>query len=107
MGPWGSSASQVRYSGVSASNVQRAALLATTTWLLFQLWFALGYNYSFGGNPSSQILAGGYFMTWVRSLGPLRAAESLVLHLGPLSFLAAVGFRRAPAALKRLAEFSR
>ena len=83
-----------------------AALVATTTWLLFQLWLALRYNYSFGGNPSSQILAGGYLMTWVRSLGPLRAAESLVLHLGPLSLLAAVGFRRAPERLKRLATAS-
>lgn len=80
-----------------------AAFCATTTWLLFQLWAALHHNYSFGGNPSSRLLAGGYLVTWVRALGPLRAAESLVLHLGPIAFLAAVGLGRAPGWLKQLA----
>jgi hypothetical protein len=80
-----------------------AASVASAAWLLLQLSLIFGYNYSFAGSPSSQLLEGGYLARWVAALGPLRAVGTLVLHLGPLGVLAASGVGRSPLALRRMA----
>lgn len=79
------------------------AALASAMWVGLQLWFILGYNYSYGGNSSARILEGGYLLTWIEGIGPLRAIGAMVLHFGPLAWLAAAGFRRSPRELKLLA----
>ncbi len=79
------------------------AAAVSTIWIVLQLWFALRYNYSFAGSPSSQLLAGGYLVRWIRELGPVGAAAALLIRLGPLVVLAASEFRQAPLALRSLA----
>jgi len=79
------------------------AALASAVWIALQLWFILGYNYSYGGNSSARILEGGYLLTWIRWIGPVQAIGAMVLHFGPLAWLVAGGFRRGPRELKLLA----
>lgn len=79
------------------------AALVTTMWLVLQLWFILGYNYSYGGNSSARILEGGYLLTWIRELGPAHAAGAMALHFGPLAGLVVAGFGRSTRELKLLA----
>jgi len=79
------------------------ATLASATWMGLQLWFILGYNYSYGGNSSARVLEGGYLLTWIEGIGPLRAIGAMVLHFGPLAWLAVAGFRRSSRELKLLA----
>ena len=86
-----------------AARAGLAALCVSTLWLSFQLVVALRYNYSYGGNPSSQLQSGGYLVTWIQSLGWAHAFASLVLHFGPLLFLASVGWGRSPRLLRQLA----
>lgn len=80
-----------------------AAGIASAVWLLLQLWFVLRYNYSYGGNPSAQLLEGGYLVRWISELGVMKAAGSLVLHFGPLAALSAAGWRLATPSQRRLA----
>ena len=46
-------------------------------WLTLQTVFMTLYNYSYGGNPSVNLLGGGYFAVWVSALGWPRAAAYL------------------------------
>ena len=80
-----------------------AAAIGSAAWVLLQLWFVLRYNYSYGGNPSAQLLEGGYLVHWVRELGVVQAAGSLVLHFGPLAVLALREWRRAAPFQRQLA----
>jgi len=91
----------VRRRGIVSRSVL-AASIASTAWLLMQLWFILRHNYSFAGHPGSQILSGGYIVKWLQELGFLHAAGTLVLRFGPLFLLAAIGLRRAPKQLTHL-----
>lgn len=79
------------------------AALASVAWVGQQLWVILAYNYSYGGNSSARILEGGYLLTWIRWIGPVQAIGAMVLHFGPLAWLAVAGFRRSPRELKLLA----
>ncbi len=79
------------------------AALASAAWVGQQLWFILAHNYNYGGNSSARILEGGYLLTWIRGIGPVRATGAMVLHFGPLAWLVAAGFRRSPRELKLLA----
>lgn len=79
------------------------AALASAAWVGQQLWFILAHNYSYGGNSSARILEGGYLLTWIRWIGPVRAIGAMVLHFGPLAWLVTAGFRRSPRELKLLA----
>lgn len=79
------------------------AALASAAWVGQQLWFILAHNYNYGGNSSARILEGGYLLTWIRWIGPVRAIGAMVLHFGPLAWLVAAGFRRSPRELKLLA----
>jgi hypothetical protein len=80
-----------------------AAAFGSAVWLLLQLWFVLRYNYSYGGNPSAQVLEGGYLVRWVSELGVVQAAGSLVLHFGPLAILAILQWKKATLFQRRLA----
>jgi hypothetical protein len=82
------------------------AALVTAVWITLQLWFILGYNYSYGGNSSARILEGGYLLTWIREIGPLQAAGAMTLHFGPLVALAAAGWRHSATSLRLLAASS-
>jgi len=79
------------------------AALASAVWVALQLWFILGYNYSYGGNSSARILEGGYLLTWIEGIGPMRAIGAMVLHFGPLAWLVAFGYRRVSRELRLLA----
>lgn len=79
------------------------AALASAVWIGLQLWFILGYNYSYGGNSSARILEGGYLLTWIKWIGPVQAIGAMVLHFGPLVLLVAAGWRQSSRLLRRLA----
>jgi hypothetical protein len=79
-----------------------AALAVTGVWLVYQVTFAVHFNYSYGGNPSSQLQAGGYLARWIGSLGWFHAIASLALHILPILLLAAAGYPRAPKMLRDL-----
>ncbi len=79
------------------------AALASAVWIGLQLWFILGYNYSYGGNSSARILEGGYLLTWIKWIGPVQAIGAMVLHFGPLALLVAAGWRQSSRLLRRLA----
>lgn len=80
-----------------------AAATATAAWLLLQLTFILGHNYSFGDSPSTHLLAGGDFVGWISELGVIRAVVTLVLRFGPLAALVWAAFSRAPRLLRTVA----
>jgi hypothetical protein len=80
-----------------------AALATTLVWLTLQTVLMTLYNYSYGGNPSANLLGGGFFGVWVAALGRPRAVAYLFLAFGPLFVLLAAGFRHASPTLRLLA----
>jgi hypothetical protein len=72
-----------------------AASTATVVWLALQTLLMTLYNYSYGGNPSVNLLGGGYFAVWVGAIGWPRAAALLFATFGPLYLLMAAGLFRA------------
>ena len=86
-----------------ASRAALAALTATLVWFALQTIFMTLYNYSYGGNPSVNLLGGGYFAVWAAALGRPRAAAYLFLAFGPLFVLLAAGLMRADRTLRLLA----
>lgn len=86
-----------------AARTTLAALTATLVWLTVQTVFMTLYNYSYGGNPSVNLLGGGYFAVWVSALGWPRATAYLFLAFGPLFVLLIVGLLRAGGTLRLLA----
>jgi hypothetical protein len=95
--------SAVRRQWDMASRAALAALTATLVWFALQTIFMTLYNYSYGGNPSVNLLGGGYFAVWVAALGRPRAAAYLFLAFGPLFVLLAAGLVRADRTLRLLA----
>jgi hypothetical protein len=79
------------------------ALTATLTWLTLQTVLMLVYNYSYGGNPSVNLLGGGYFVVWVDAMGWPRAAGHLFTAFGPLYLLMVAGFLYAGRTQRLLA----
>lgn len=80
---------------VVAFRVAAAALTATLVWVALQTVLMTLFNYGYGGNPSVNLLGGGYFAVWVRALGARSAALYLFMAFGPLYILCAAGLRRA------------
>jgi hypothetical protein len=80
-----------------------AALAATLVWLTLQTVLMTLFNYSYGTNPSVNLLGGGYFAVWLSALGWPRAAAGLFLGFGALFVLLAAGLRRASGTLRLLA----
>jgi hypothetical protein len=84
----------------------RAALLATTAtlvWLTLQVTLMTLYNYTYGTNPSVNLLGGGYLAVWASALGPMRTATSLFVVYGALYLLFVPGLARAERRLQLLA----
>ena len=79
------------------------AFAVTTLWLVWQVGLVVGLNYSYGGNPSADILGGGYIWHWFDEVGPRVAVGALLTEYGPLYVLIPAGFLLAPQPLKRLA----
>src|SRR6185503_9501123 len=86
-----------------AARAALAAGAATLVWLTVQTVFMTLYNYSYGGNPSVNLLGGGYLAVWVSALGRPRAAAYLFLAFGPLFVLLVAGLTRASRTLRLLA----
>jgi hypothetical protein len=87
----------------TAVRVLIAAVSVTTIWVAFQLTLSTAFDYSYGGNPSSRLLEGGYIVHWVRELGPRAAAISILTNYGTLAVLVPFGCLVAPPELRRWA----
>jgi len=79
------------------------ALFATVVWMTLQLGLMMAFNYSYGPNPSADLLAGGYLAWWLEKLGWWRAIVVMASGYGILVLLSAAGLPRAPRELQTLA----
>ena len=86
-----------------AARALLGALAATLVWLTLQTVLMTLYNYSYGGNPSVNLLGGGYLVVWIRAIGWPRAIFYLFTTFGPLYLLMAAGLVRAGRTLRLLA----
>jgi hypothetical protein len=86
-----------------AARALLGATTATLVWLALQTWLMTVYNYSYGGNPSVNLLGGGYFAVWVSAIGWPRAAAYLFTTFGPLYVLLAAGLCYANSSSRLLA----
>ena len=84
-----------------ALRVLSAANLALIAWLILQLTLMLRFNYSYGENPSTHLLSGGYLARWISEQSPRAAVSALINEFGALWILAPAGLLLAPAALRR------
>jgi hypothetical protein len=83
-----------------------AALFALLLWLVLQLTLMLRFNYGYGGNPSTDLLGGGYLLPWFGQQSLRGAMSALFDVYGAYYALAVAGLWWAPAPLKRLALVS-
>ena len=90
----------------AAKRAALAASTATLVWLTLQTWLMTLYNYSYGNNPSVNLLGGGYFAVWTAALGWPRAAAALFMTFGALFVVMAAGWSRADRTLRLLAVSS-
>lgn len=88
---------------VDASRTATLAFAVTTVWLLLQVALMVGFNNSYGGNPSANLFGGGYIVVWFEELGMRLGLTALFTEFGPLYLLAPVGLLMAPATLRQLA----
>jgi hypothetical protein len=88
---------------VRALRALAAANAAFIVWLALQLTLIVGYNYSYGGNPSTDLLGGGYLRPWLTQLSLRGAASAMVNEYTAFYILAPVGFYLADSRLRRLA----
>lgn len=84
-----------------AYRVLVAANLAFIIWLALQLTLILRFNYSYGENPSTHLLSGGYLLPWFAHQSPSAAWSALVGEFGALWILAPAGWLVAPAGVRR------
>jgi hypothetical protein len=80
-----------------------AANLALIAWALLTLTLMVRFNYSWGGNESSNIGSGAALLPWLQRQSARGIASAMFNEFGALYVLAPVGFFLAPAALRRLA----
>jgi hypothetical protein len=86
-----------------AANRLAMANLALIVWLLLQLTLMLRFNYSYGDNPSTHLLSGGYLAPWLAMQSTRGALSAMFNEYGALYLLAPLGLLFAPARLRRLA----
>ena len=79
------------------------ALGVTAAWMVVQLILFVAYGYSYDGNPSSKILAGGYLAYWLNKLGVRVALSALGTEFGALYLLVPMGLLFAGPRLRHLA----
>ena len=85
---------------------RRSLLLAagvTGAWVGLQVGLMTVFHYSYNQNPSSQLLAGGYLVHWLRHMSPAAAAFAIFGAFGALNLALPLGVRLAPQALRHLA----
>ena len=87
----------------AAARTLAAAVAASLVWVWLQLWLVIGYNYSYGGSKSTDLLHGGDLAVWIGTLGPRGAAVALFTSLGGLLLLIPAGFARADRDVRLLA----
>jgi hypothetical protein len=98
--------SAIRRQWDTASKAALGALTATLVWFALQTALMTLYNYSYGNNPSVNLLTGAYLAVWTDALGWPRAIGSLFMAFGPLFVLLPAGWVRADPSLRRLAVAS-
>jgi hypothetical protein len=86
-----------------SARVASVATAVTALWVLLQVALIAGYDFSYGGNPSADVLHGGYLVTWLRELEPHAALLAIFNEYGALYLLVPLGYIAAPPQLKRLA----
>jgi hypothetical protein len=79
---------------------------ALIVWLLLQVTLTLRFNYSYGDNPSTHLLSGGYLAVWVAKQSLTGVLIALFNEFGVLWFLAPVGWWLAPRPLQLFAVAS-
>jgi hypothetical protein len=72
-------------------------------WLAWQLTLIIRFNYSYGDNPSTDLLGGGYLAYWLGHESIRTAITAIFNEFGALYLLAAAGFVLASDTLRRLA----
>lgn len=85
-----------------AAHVLVAANTAFLVWLALQLTLIIGFNYSYGDNPSTHLLSGGYLTHWVEQQSVRGVLASLFNVYGAAYLLAAAGTLLAPPLLLQL-----
>ena len=86
-----------------AARVLAAANTAFLVWLSLQLTLIIGFNYSYGDNPSTHLLDGGYLLHWLNQQSPSGALNALFTEFGVLYILAPAGLLIAPPLLRHVA----
>lgn len=86
-----------------ALQVLAGANVALISWLCLQLSLIIVFNYGYGGNPSTRLLAGGYLATWLQQQSWLVSALALYGVFGALWVLAPFGLRLAPPPIREVA----
>jgi hypothetical protein len=86
-----------------AGRVLIAANAAFIVWLLLQLTLIIRFNYSYGDNPSTHLLDGGYVRYWLEQQSVRGAANALLNEFGVLYVLAPAGLLFTPKLLRDIA----
>jgi hypothetical protein len=89
-----------------ALTVVAYANVALIVWLTLQLVLIIGFNYSYAGNASTQLLSGGYLRQWLSTQSWLVSALAMFGEFGMLWILAPAGLLAAAPPLRRFAVAS-
>jgi len=76
---------------------------AFAVWLVLQITLTLAFNYGYGGNPSTDLLGGGYLRPWIQKLSVRGAASAMLNEYSAFYLLAPAGFLLADRRLRLLA----
>jgi hypothetical protein len=80
-----------------------AANAALIVWLSLQLTLILAFNYGYGGNPSTDLLGGGYLRPWLAKLSARGALSAMLNEYTAFYVLAPIGLWFADRRLRQLA----
>ena len=87
---------------VPALRILAWANVALIVWLILQLTLIIGFNYSYGGNSSTQLLSGGYLAHWLSRQSWAVSALAIYGEFGVLWILAPIGFWFASHTVRRI-----
>lgn len=97
-----SAAAWLEHRRALAYRVLALAAGAFAIWFALQLILMLSFNYSYGNNPSTHLLSGGYLRAWFQAVSPRSAVSALFIEFGAVWLLAPAGWLLAPAVLRRI-----
>lgn len=98
-----SAAAAIRGEWARSLSALAAANAAFIVWLCLQLTLILAFNYSYGSNPSTDLLGGGYLRPWLAKLSARGALSAMVNEYTAWYVLAPVGLWLADRRLRVLA----